>query len=69
MICPQGFNFISDSISTIPCSNCGGRVQEFSVANELWNKVVRKNGKETNREYLCIWCFASLMVYFLDNRT
>lgn len=52
-------DFISETVSDIPCSNCGGKVQEFSVPSDIWNAVVRHYGQETDNEYLCIWCFVS----------
>jgi hypothetical protein len=55
-------DFISETVSKIPCSNCGGRVQEFSIPGEVWNDVIRHHGKETHNEYLCIWCFTSAFV-------
>lgn len=57
--------FISSEISVVPCSNCGGDVIEFSVPNHIWNEIVRSNDKETDNEYLCVWCFISyLFVWF-----
>jgi len=44
--------------SQIPCCKCGGPVVEFSVPNDAWNTIVRKDGPETNQEYLCLGCFA-----------
>src|SRR5690606_39576690 len=43
--------------STIPCCKCGGVVVEFSVPNDVWNKVVRRDGPETDQEYLCEGCY------------
>jgi hypothetical protein len=54
--------FISETISETPCSNCGGDVQEFSIPSDIWNAVVRRSGKEIDNEYLCIWCFVSAFV-------
>jgi hypothetical protein len=62
----QKLSFISENVSKIPCSNCGGKVQEFSVPNPVWNAIVRKNGKETDKEYLCVWCFTSCVVEWFD---
>ena len=53
--------FISNVESETPCCRCEGVVYEFSVPNEMWNKVVRKDGKEHDKEYLCIWCYVDLL--------
>jgi len=58
----QKLEFISETISGTPCSNCGGDVQEYSIPSDVWNIVVRRRGKEANNEYLCVWCFASAFV-------
>lgn len=46
--------------SEIPCCECGGKVIEFTVPNDIWNLVMRPDGKETDKEYLCLdcWCKA-----------
>ena len=46
--------------STIPCCKCGLPVVEFTVPNEAWNTIARGNGPETNQEYLCLNCFATI---------
>lgn len=46
-----------DKISSIPCAVCGGEVIEFSVPNDLWNYVMRPDGHETDKEYLCFSCW------------
>lgn len=46
-----------DGDNKICCSNCRGEVMEFSIPNDIWNFVVRKNGRETNNEYLCENCW------------
>lgn len=43
--------------STIPCCLCNGPVEEFSIPNEAWNRIIRKGGPETDKEYLCWACF------------
>jgi len=52
--------FINRRVSTIPCCKCGGEVVEFSVPNNLWNIVMRKNG-ETDQEYLCFDCWNKIL--------
>lgn len=47
----------NDVISETPCSLCGGQVIEFGIPNDIWNKVIRLDGHESNKEYLCIDCF------------
>jgi len=46
-----------DTVSGIPCDICGGTVIEFSIPNDIWNRVVRLDGHEHDNEYLCIECF------------
>ncbi len=43
--------------SEVPCAECSGPVHEFSVPDNLWNTVVRTEGKEHDKEYLCLNCF------------
>lgn len=43
--------------SEIPCCECGGEVVEFTVPNDIWNSVMRPDGHETDREYLCFDCW------------
>lgn len=45
-------------VSSIPCCRCEGSVFEFTVPNEVWNRIIRQDGPETDREYLCWSCFA-----------
>jgi hypothetical protein len=52
--------FISKEASKIPCVECGGEVIEFSIPNDIWNKVIRPNG-EHDREYLCMGCFLNAL--------
>lgn len=52
---PEGEGLSKES--TVPCCLCGGAVEEFSVPNADWNRIVRKNGSETDKEYLCWACF------------
>lgn len=41
------------------CSNCDRRIVfEFTVESRIWNDIVRREGPETENEYLCLWCFA-----------
>jgi hypothetical protein len=47
----------NDEISAIPCSHCGGTVIEFSIPNDIWNRVIRLDGHEHTNEYLCLGCF------------
>lgn len=44
-------------VSKVPCCVCGGEVVEFTVPNDLWNFVMRPDGKETGKEYLCWDCW------------
>lgn len=44
-------------VSIIPCYECGGEVIEFTVPNNIWNFVMRPDGKETNKEYICSDCW------------
>lgn len=47
----------ADEISGIPCDLCGGDVIEFSIPSDIWNKVIRLDGHEHDKEYLCMVCF------------
>jgi hypothetical protein len=46
-----------DESNDIPCCECGGKVEEFTVQNELWNAVMRPDEHETDKEYLCFECW------------
>ncbi len=48
-------------ISSIPCHICGGEVNEFSIPNDIWNKVIRLDGHEHDQEYLCLNCWYSAL--------
>ncbi len=54
-------------ISDVPCCRCHGPVIEFSIPNELWNIIVRNRGPETNKEYLCLDCFACVAAEKIDD--
>lgn len=49
--------YSSETISSVPCDLCGGEVIEFSIPNDIWNKVIRLDGREHDKEYLCVNCF------------
>jgi len=51
---------------TLPCHDCGQYHQEFSVDSVFWNRIMRPDGKETDREYLCLACFHRHVVAALD---
>jgi ssDNA-binding Zn-finger/Zn-ribbon topoisomerase 1 len=44
-------------VASIPCAGCAGPVVEFTVPNDVWNTVVRRNGPERSDEYLCEACY------------
>lgn len=46
-----------DAVTGIPCDLCGGAVIEFSIPNDIWNRVIRLDGHEHDKEYLCMACF------------
>ena len=48
-------------VSPTKCDRCAGPVYDFTVSNDLWNHVVRKDGPETYREYLCLTCFHAMV--------
>lgn len=50
-----------DKVSVIPCSRCGGEVEEFVIPNDIWNKVIRNNGPESDNEYICVNCWFSAL--------
>lgn len=47
----------NDEISELACARCGGEVIEFTIPNDIWNKVIRRDGHERDDEYICIDCF------------
>ena len=49
--------WVSDNVSEIPCDDCGGEAHEFYIPNDIWNRVIRKDGHEQDKEYLCVDCF------------
>ncbi len=51
----------NDDVSEIPCSRCGNDVIEFVIPNDIWNKVIRKDGHETNTEYICVNCWFNFL--------
>lgn len=53
--------FINHEISNIPCAKCGDDVVEFSIPNDIWNRVIRPNGHEGANEYLCVNCWFSAL--------
>lgn len=52
--------------SSIPCALCDGPVHEFTVDNDAWNRIVRRDGPEGDTEYLCINCFGVLALERVD---
>jgi DNA-directed RNA polymerase subunit RPC12/RpoP len=53
-------------MSEIPCCKCGGEVVEFVVPNDLWNMVIRQDGHESNKEYLCFACWNNALYKYLE---
>jgi len=51
--------------SKVNCCECNGKVIEFSVPNELWNIVMRPDGNETDKEYLCFGCWNKKLLEFI----
>lgn len=49
--------FENHEISEVPCARRGGYVVEFSIPNDIWNKVIRIDGYERSDEYICMECF------------
>lgn len=47
----------NEDVSEIPCARCGGEVIEYAIPNDIWNKVIRTEGRERDDEYLCMDCF------------
>lgn len=48
---------VIDVVSIVPCDRCGGEVIEFSIPNDIWNKVIRTDGRESDNEYICVGCW------------
>jgi hypothetical protein len=57
---------ISKKFSSIPCCECGGEVIEFSVPNRLWNTVMRPDGHETDKEYICFSCWNNKLIEYIS---
>lgn len=55
--------------SSIPCARCKGPVIEFSIPNDIWNKVIRHGGPEQDNEYICWDCFWKELREILFART
>lgn len=55
-----------DKVTEIPCDLCGGAVIEFSIPNDIWNRVIRLDGHEHDKEYLCMACFFNALRKALD---
>ena len=47
----------SRAASSVPCALCDGPVHEFTVDNDVWNRIIRRDGNEHDEEYLCVNCF------------
>ncbi len=47
---------------SIPCARCGGGVVEFSVPNDLWNQVIRPDGRDRIDEHMCLGCWHSAVL-------
>lgn len=46
-------------VGAAPCDECGGPAPEYTVPNEAWNTIIRNDGREGPREYICLNCFAA----------
>lgn len=53
----SGVCAFGDSVTETPCDRCGGECVEFVIPNDLWNAVIRKDGKERDDEYICHDCW------------
>ena len=51
-----------EELSEVPCCICNDVVIEYSIPNDVWNKIFRENGSEHDKEYLCITCFLKKVV-------
>lgn len=49
--------FENQKVSEVPCARCGEDVIEFSIPNDIWNRVIRLDGHERDDEYICMECF------------
>lgn len=55
-----------DLISSIKCARCGGHVVEFTIPNDIWNAVIRPDGRERDDEYICMACWHKALRAALD---
>lgn len=52
-------------LSSVPCAKCGKGCVEFTIPNEIWNAVIRPDGREHDEEYLCIACWEKALQSYL----
>jgi hypothetical protein len=51
----------------LPCALCAEIVEhEFTVPNYVWNAVVRGGEGETDKEYLCAYCYIVMTTKFIS---
>jgi hypothetical protein len=43
--------------AALPCSRCGGPCVAFTIPNDVWNEVIRTEGRERDEEYICEDCW------------
>jgi hypothetical protein len=54
-----------EGASKIPCAICGGEVIEFTAPNYLWNLIMRPDGHEHDKEYVCFDCFKKKFIEYM----
>jgi len=58
--------FYDKYTSGIPCQECGCNCVEFTIPNNLWNKVMRPDGHEGEKEYICFSCWNKKLIDWLS---
>lgn len=59
----------SERYSEIPCARCGGRCIEFTVPNNVWNTIIRREGRERDDEYICEGCYRKAVEDFVRSES
>lgn len=56
----NALNLSTEHLSSLTCAVCNQPMCEFVIENADWNTLVRRDGEESEKEYLCIACFGKM---------